>query len=57
MVAPAYRSTYTRRAFTAGGIEQGYLVVIDSMTGATTVDVADGVANVIVAQVRVLQPQ
>ena len=41
------------KAFTAGGIDQGYLVVVELDDRATPVNLAD----VIAAEVRVLQPQ
>ena len=45
------------KAFTAGGIDQGYLVVVELDDRASPVNLADVVADVIAAEVRVLQPQ
>ena len=45
------------KAFTAGGIDQGYLVVVELDDRALPVNLAEVVADVIAAEARVLQPQ
>ena len=45
------------KAFTGGGIDQGYLVVVELDDRAAPVSLADVVAEVIAAEVRLLQPQ
>ena len=55
--APILVATDLAKAFTAGGIDQGYLVVVELDDRPAPVNLADIVAEVIAAEGRIAVPR